>query len=81
MPAEPLYDEARHGPPLRQVLGLSPIYAELLRSAGVKGARDLAALSPDEAARLTAAPGVLPVSVDKAAAWIRAARALLSEAG
>lgn len=81
VPAEPLYDEARHGPPLRQVLGLSPIYAELLRSAGVKGARDLAALSPDEAARLTAAPGVLPVSVDKAAAWIRAARALLSEAG
>lgn len=81
LPLAPPYDEVRHGPPLRQVLGLSPIYAELLRSAGVKGARDLAALSPDEAARLTTAPGVLPVSVDKAAAWIRAARALLSEAG
>lgn len=80
-PVEAPHDEVRHGPALRQVLGLSPIYAELLRSAGVKGARDLAALSPDEAARLTAAPGVLPVPVDKAAAWIRAARALLSEAG
>ena len=63
------------------MLGLSPIYAELLRSAGIKGARDLAALSPDEVARLTAAPGVLPVAVDKAASWIRAARTLLAEAG
>lgn len=79
-PAE-AYDEERFGPPLKQVLGLSPIYAELLRSAGIKGARDLAALSPDEAARLTAAPGVLPVAVDKAASWIRAARTLLAEAG
>jgi cytoskeletal protein CcmA (bactofilin family)/predicted flap endonuclease-1-like 5' DNA nuclease len=80
LPSETV-DEDRFGPPLKQVLGLSPIYAELLRSAGIKGARDLAALSPDEVARLTAAPGVLPVAVDKAASWIRAARTLLAEAG
>lgn len=74
----PLVDEALHGPPLRQVIGLSPIYAELLRGAGILGAKDLAALSPEEVARLTQAPGVLAVGADKAAAWIRAARGLLA---
>lgn len=75
---EPLFDETRHGPPLRHVIGLSPIYAELLRGAGVLGAKDLAGLSPDEVARLTQAPGVMAVGPEKAAAWIRAARGLLA---
>ncbi len=75
---EPAFDETRHGPPLRHVIGLSPIYAELLRGAGVLGAKDLAGLSPDEVARLTQAPGVMAVGPEKAAAWIRAARGLLA---
>ena len=74
----PPHDELRHGPPLRQVIGLSPIYAELLRGAGIMGAKDLASLSPDEVSRLTQAPGVLAVGTEKAAAWIKAARGLLA---
>lgn len=77
--AEGPHDELRHGPPLRQVIGLSPIYAELLRGAGILGAKDLAALSPDEVSRLTQAPGVLAAGTEKAAAWIQAARGLLAD--
>jgi predicted flap endonuclease-1-like 5' DNA nuclease len=62
------------GMDLTAVPGLSPIYAQLLRGAGIGGLADLAAASPDDVAAAASAPGVLPIDTATAGQWIQAAR-------
>lgn len=61
---------------LRRVPGITPIYAELLRSEGIESLSDFAALSPQRLLEIASAPGVLPIDLETAGRWLRSAREL-----
>jgi predicted flap endonuclease-1-like 5' DNA nuclease len=65
---------------LTSVPGITPVYALLLRQAGIDDLAALADASPARVAEVASAPGVIPVNEAAAAAWIEAARALVAGA-
>lgn len=60
---------------VRDLDGMTPIYAHLLAGAGVVTLDDLGRATPEAVLRALAVPGVLPIDPARAAAWIEAARA------
>lgn len=64
---------ARH---VREVPGISPIYAMLLAQAGLGTAGELAAADPARVSEAVAVPGVVAVDASTVARWIGAARLL-----
>jgi predicted flap endonuclease-1-like 5' DNA nuclease/cytoskeletal protein CcmA (bactofilin family) len=62
---------------LQRIPGISPVYAYLLREAGVADLQALISASPEQIAEITSVPGVMPVSAETAGQWIRAGRELL----
>jgi len=77
---EPLRERATEGGDaggdVRDLPGLSPIYAHLLLRGGIQTVGALAAASVDDVVAAVSAPDVRPVSVETAAEWIAAARAV-----
>jgi predicted flap endonuclease-1-like 5' DNA nuclease len=59
---------------LRRVPGITPIYAELLREAGIESLAQLAKLSPQRLLEVASAPGVLAIDLETASRWLRAAQ-------
>lgn len=59
---------------LRRIPGISPIYAHLLRTAGILSLDELAGATPSAIVAALEAPSVLPVDHDTAALWIAMAR-------
>ncbi|MEO8082437.1 MAG: DUF4332 domain-containing protein [Ardenticatenales bacterium] len=59
---------------LRRIPGISPIYAHLLRAAGVHTLNELAERSPGEIVTALEAPSVLPIDPETAMLWIDMAR-------
>ncbi len=62
---------------LEDIPGITPIYAQLLREAGLPAPEDLAAATPDHIAELLSVPGVRPLDRRAAARWIEGARQLI----
>jgi len=59
---------------MRDLEGMTPIYAHLLASAGIAALDDLASASAEAVVRALSVPGVRPIGVARAEAWIAAAR-------
>lgn len=60
---------------VRELEGMTPIYAHLLAGAGFATLDDLAQASVEAVLRALSVPGIRPVGEARAAAWINAARA------
>ncbi|MCB9175636.1 MAG: polymer-forming cytoskeletal protein [Caldilineae bacterium] len=63
---------------LRQVAGITPIYAGLLAEAGIADLPALAQASPARIVELVAAQGVLPIDLELAERWVMGARAMVA---
>jgi predicted flap endonuclease-1-like 5' DNA nuclease len=74
---EPLRERATEGGDVRDLPGLSPIYAHLLSMGGIRTLGALAAASVDDVVAAVTVPDVRPVSVETAAEWVAAARAVV----
>ncbi len=77
-PAGPAEDEVRTEAALaelRQVSGITPIYAGLLVESGIRALDDLAAAEPRRLVEIVSSAGVLPVDLALARSWVEAARA------
>ena len=57
--------------------GMTPIYAHLLREAGLGSVASVAQATPEQLVAAVAAPGVVPVGVEMAGEWIRGAKGVL----
>jgi len=62
---------------LRQVAGITPIYARLLQEAGIGTVAGLAATTPERLMEILASSGVAPISRATADQWLASAKSLL----
>jgi hypothetical protein len=62
---------------LTRVAGITPVYALLLRQAGIDDLHALAEADPVRVAQVASAPGVIAVSLATAESWVRSARSLV----
>lgn len=73
-PSAPAAGDADEG--LRAVPGISPIYALLLREAGIHDVPTLANTPPERVAEIVSVAGVVPVDLETARRWVQTARRL-----
>lgn len=87
-PTEPQVVEPPAAPPepaaeglddLQAIHGIGPVYEGMLREAGIRTYRDLAARSPQEVVEAVSGPDVISISEEAARGWIEEARRLAEE--